>query len=260
MGSIQRIGTAAGLGGALALLIAGTLQQPLMHALTESHHGQELRLLQGAEPLLRSALTRNDDLAQIDEIRRLRKLSDVVNVIQAADGGISIKLSRHRLRQTRLEMWQRTGLFVMVCALGGGLIEAWRQRMTRKKWNQLRRHGRRRRTRLRAHQKRLCDDLRHDLLAWIRQALAFSDQALVLLDGQQRVVAVNSRAQKAFNLPVNALGRHWLELYSSPEWAVALRQSLAYPAQRTSAPPPAHAAEVSLLTFTPGATWIIVVV
>ncbi len=250
-----------GMGAAVLCLTSITLALagPLSRLLRAAQVAESRRLVEAFQPALASARVRGDDLAQIDELKRIEQLPGVVRVRVHSTGHLQIEVTPGPWHKQLYRITERyatvSALLISVGALCGW---GWQQRLKafKEKWKR----GRQR-LRLRHRRARLQAEMRktEELLPWVHQAVAFARGGLVLLDRHQSLVAFNRMAGDLFGLTPQILGSHWLDLKNSPTWAQALRQSLDHPGQQI----PLHLAERSdpifLLSFPAlGSTWILV--
>jgi PAS domain-containing protein len=163
----------------------------------------------------------------------------------------------------RTRYWERAGSWALVFAAAGGAAGVWFRRRRRHFIKRLEQILMRRRQ---AHHRVFRDGqtrAEERFLHWIQQALVFSSDGVVLLDGHQHIVAFNRRAEEAAGPLSAGQGRHWLELEGSAEWAEALRTTLDHPGIPIPGPCLKDRRQTSLLTFLQddqcaGSTWLIV--
>lgn len=253
---------------------------PVSQAFEEGHTAEAQRLLAVFRGPLARAVVHGEELTRIDELHRLQKLPGVLRaeVIHGPYRGslqtiplvwegrrvglLGIQMAQTSLQRRRYRCAEQALTLIVLAGLAGVGVGAYSYRQRRRFFARLvrmlerwQRGGRRRRQTVQRRVERERD-------RWIRQAMSFATQGLVLLDIRQRVVAMNPSAQEFFQLPKEAVGKNWVELMRSPEWAMALRQTLDHPGERVPVPSLRNSSSVSLLTLAteeraPCSTWII---
>lgn len=268
---------------ASAVALLGGFWRPVSKAFGEFNAIETRRLLESfAEPLAK-AMASGDDLARVSELRRLQRLPPVRRATLLPDhyegpvpniplawqgrpvGRLGIQITQESARRWRYACLECAFTLIGLAGLTGGFGGwlAWRRRhrfaqrfsKVLARW----RDDRRRCCRLR----KLLGRAEEERDVWVRQAVHFVAQGLLLLDGEQRVIAMNEPAQKRLNLPSNAAGRHALDLLESAEWAQALRASLDQPGVPVGFPLPQSNQSATLLTLAGPrgsalSTWIMV--
>lgn len=248
-----------GLATASVLIFVLAFRSPLAALLREAHAAESQRLREAFQPTLLRALAHEDDLARIDELKRLQSLPGVLFANLTADQRLILNVAQtpwQRYRYRFLErLWSVSlGLGVLGVVLGARVQRQQQHLFTRVKRGRARARSRYQRARVHTYIEQV-----EIWLPRVQQAMSLALPGLVLLDRHQSIVAFNALAGTFFQLSPQATGSHWLDLYDQPLWAHALRRSLGQPGEQIPVPLPQRPEPVFLLSFPAlGSTWILV--
>jgi hypothetical protein len=269
------------LGGLLlGCIVFISLWGPETGLLQDAYRAESERLFQSFAWSLAKATAQNDDLAQIDELRRLQRLPEVASA-EVNKAGVDTQRARiliwegkpvgHldiRLHKTRWRLWRYRwferilSLCILFLLTAGGLGIFWIRFQGKHKIRVIEMLHRAQRRSKRKHRAFLqkTDEARQ---RWIQQSFGWTVKGLLALDGSQRIVAINNIAQNYLKLTQKVAGTHWLDHVTSPEWVAALRQSIANPGARIPLPESPGEVRAFLMTFpipgdlNPESTWIV---
>jgi hypothetical protein len=249
----------------IAICLTWSLWVPVSVAFRESQAREKQRLTECFSSRIAAAMDIDDDVARLDELRRLEKIPDVLSAHIVSQGSVfqalQLDLSDKPLRVWRARYGERAWSAIFITACIGGLAGFGVRRYRLWLIDRLRRHRVRCRIIRQQYRERLQFHWEDQTRRWLHQALRFVPHGIVLLDGNQRIIAFNPPARHmSFNID-HGIGRHWLELESAPEWAAALRETLEHPGLRVIGPVSERAGPSSLLTFmrsdqTVDTTWL----
>jgi PAS domain-containing protein len=243
----ELFGVASLVGLAVPATILSAMWFPTVGALQQAQQNERQRILQCFMDPLAKALASGDDLARVDELKRLNALPGVSHVrLETGEGKpprgavaliwegrhvgqLGFRLTSGLAKKSIYHWLERAfsvSLLCVVFAMAAAAVVGRRMHSHRRRVVSA--LGRLRRRRRSVAKERLASAA-IDRDGWLRQFVVSLPQGTAVLDHEQRLVAFNAAAAAVFDLSDAALGRNWLDVVRSAAWAGALGRSLERP-------------------------------